>query len=71
MAVESPVPLAAALALDPTGGSMEHFINAGNIKNYRQLLRDPDVASDPIRRAMLERLLADELAKGPGPTLRT
>lgn len=57
--------------LTPTGGSMEHFINAGNIKNYRLLLLDPDVASDPIRRAMLERLLADELAKAPVPRLST
>jgi hypothetical protein len=50
---------------------MEHFISTGNIKNYRRLLLDPDVSNDPIRRAMLERLLADELAKAPDPRLST
>jgi hypothetical protein len=50
---------------------MENFINAGNIKNYRLLLLDPNVANDPIRRAMLERLLADELAKAPVPRFST
>jgi hypothetical protein len=42
---------------------MERFINTENIRNYRKLLIDPSVDTDPARRAMLVRLLADELAK--------
>jgi hypothetical protein len=52
-----------ASAHDPIGGSMEHFINTANIKNYRQQLSDPAVDQDPVRRVMLVRLLAGELAK--------
>ena len=42
---------------------MERFIHTENIKNYRLLLGDPDIEKDPVRRLMLVRLLADELAK--------
>jgi hypothetical protein len=42
---------------------MERFIHTENIKNYRLLLSDPDIGKDPVRRAMLVRLLAGELAK--------
>lgn len=43
---------------------MERFINSENIRNYRLLLNDPDIERDPVRRAMLVRLLTAELAKG-------
>jgi len=42
---------------------MERFISTENIKNYRLLLSDPDIEKDPVRRLILVRLLADELAK--------
>lgn len=42
---------------------MERFINTENIKNYRRQLGEPGINNDPIRRVMLVRLLAEELAK--------
>lgn len=42
---------------------MERFINSENIKNYRKQLSEPGIDKDPIRRLMLVRLLAGELAK--------
>ena len=42
---------------------MERFINTENIKNYRKQLSEPGIEKDPVRRVMLVRLLAGELAK--------
>jgi hypothetical protein len=48
---------------------MEHFISAENVRHYRKLLSDPEVAQNPLRHALLLRLLAEEVDKGDKPTV--
>ena len=48
---------------------MEHYVRRENIRLYRRLLADPDVALDQVRHRELHRLLAAELAKGETPNI--
>jgi hypothetical protein len=42
---------------------MDRYVHRENIAHYRRLLAEPDVAADRARLAVLERLLADEIAQ--------
>jgi hypothetical protein len=42
---------------------MERFIHKENISHFKRLLAEQNVASDPVRHALLLQLLAAEVAK--------
>jgi hypothetical protein len=46
--------------LSPPGGPVKRFVERQNVAHYKELLK---VETDPIRRAILQRLLSEEEAK--------
>jgi hypothetical protein len=42
---------------------MDRYVHRENIARYRRLLAEPNVATDRARHAVLERLLANEIAE--------
>ncbi len=47
---------------------MDHFIHRENLAHYRRLLAEPNVTNDPVRHELLNKLLAEEIAKdAPAP----
>ncbi|MDB5626644.1 MAG: hypothetical protein JWR73_2446 [Tardiphaga sp.] len=48
---------------------MNNFVNDENIRLYRRLLLEPNVKNDPVRHAMLLRLLAECQAINAEPRL--
>jgi hypothetical protein len=47
--------------------TMERFIHRENIADYQRLLAEPRASNDPVRHALLLRLLAEEVAKDQKP----
>jgi hypothetical protein len=42
---------------------MDRFIHRENLAHYRRLLAEPNVTNDPVRYELLNKLLAEEIAK--------